>query len=38
MTNNHVEAEIDEHAADYLYSSVRDYVEKKGLLNIDFFI
>ncbi|MRX47909.1 REP-associated tyrosine transposase [Pedobacter puniceum] len=33
--NNPVEAGIVEHAADYVYSSAKDYQEGKGLIEID---
>jgi REP element-mobilizing transposase RayT len=36
LHQNPVEAEIVDHAEDYLYSSARDYAGKKGLLNIEF--
>jgi hypothetical protein len=36
LHHNPIEAEIVDHAADYLYSSARDYAGKKGLLNIEF--
>jgi hypothetical protein len=35
LYNNAVEAGIVEHAAEYLYSSARDYQESKGLIEID---
>ncbi len=32
---NPVDAGIVEHAEDYLYSSARDYVGRKGLIDVD---